>query len=322
MADARPGAGTATELERAALVVSIDTELAWGLVHRQDQRYRYDHERQHLARLLELLDRYRIPATWAIVGHLMLDRCAPVDGIKHPEIVRPEYSWFDGDWFEDDPCTSSQQAPLWYAPDLLELISDATVDHEIGSHGFSHIVAGDPGCSRACFDSELAAAVSAAASNGLTIESLVYPRNQIGHQDLLAEHGIRAYRGRRTATPAHPTGWQRVVDLTVGSERTVVLPIDELDRWNLPATIYFDVNSRVRFWRLWIRQVKRRLAESVARKSLFHVWFHPHDLRDNTETFFRAFERLCAAAAQHRDRGDLETVTMGQLAGQLESARR
>lgn len=310
-----------SEPDRPAFVVSIDTEMAWGLTHRQDQHYRYDRERADIERLLRLFDEHAIPATWAIVGHLMLDHCEPVDGVKHPEIVRPDFSWFKGDWFDDDPCTDSERDPMWYAPDVVELIRAADTDHEIASHGFSHIVAGDPGCSRETFDSELAQAVAVAADQGLTIRSLIHPRNQIGHTDLLADHGIVAYRGRRPAATTPSSRLQRLVeqtiDRTIGSERTAVRPIQEGPLWNMPSTTMFDVDARPRTWRLWIRQVERRLAQAVARRSLFHVWFHPHNLRDHPEASFAALDRLCAAAARHRNAGRLDTVTMGGLADAL-----
>lgn len=308
-------------LERAAFVVSIDTEMSWGLVHRPDVDYRYDRERDDLRRLLGLFDQYRVPATWAIVGHLMLDSCRPVDGVKHPEIVRPDYDWFEGDWFDGDPCSDHGAAPTWYAPDLVAEIQAADTRHEIGSHGFSHLIVGDPGCSRDTFSSELRAAVAAAEAKGITLRSLIYPRNQLGHQEVLDEHGIIAYRGRR---PSREAGnpWQRLVDLAFGSERTTVHPIQEGSRWNLPATIMFDVASRPRTWRLWIRQVERRLDQAVANRSLFHLWFHPDNLRDQTEAAFEALEHLCRAAAARRDRGDLDLVTMSALAEQLTLAAR
>ncbi len=307
----------AVSMPRAAFVVSIDTEMAWGLNHRQNLTYRYDREREDLDRLLELFDTHRVPATFAIVGHLLLDSCQPVDGVKHPEIVRPEYSWFDGDWFDDDPCTDAETDPTWYAPDLIERIRSARTDHEIGSHGFSHVVAGDEGCSRQSFASELAASVAVGRANGLDIRSLVHPRNRIGHVDVLPEFGLRAYRGRRPITA--PQGWrQRLVDLAVGSERTTVRPIAEVDGlWNLPATILFDVDARRRTWPLWIRQVVRRLDQAVEQRSLFHVWFHPHNLRDHPEAAFAALDRLLTAAARHRDDDSLDMVTMGSLADSL-----
>lgn len=308
------------QLERAAFVVSIDVEMAWGLVHRKEQVYRYDDERRHLGRLLRLFDQYRILATWAVVGHLMLDQCAPVGGVKHPEIVRPDYSWHEGDWFDDDPCSAADQAPTWYAPDVVKMIQSAQTPQEIASHGFSHIVAGDPGCSRQAFDSELRAAVSVAAERGITLRSLIHPRNRTGHVDLLDEHGIAAYRGRTVAGGGRLSPWQKAVDLAVGSERTTVLPVREGRVWNLPATIFFNVDARARTWRLWIRQVERRLDQAVARRSLFHLWFHPHNFRDRPDASFAALERICRRAALHRESGVLDTVTMGRLASELSTA--
>ena len=314
----------APALERAAFVVSIDTEMAWGLNHRPEQTYRYHDERPHMEQLLAMLDRHQLPATWAVVGHLMLDQCAPVNGVKHPEIVRPTYDWFEGDWFANDPCGAATGDSTWYAPDLVARIRAADTAHEIASHGFSHIVAGDPGCSREAFSSELAAAVKVAADQGLTLRSLVHPRNRIGHVDVLVDHGIIAYRGRPapTAAAANPLARlaDQLVDKVAGSERTAVRPRPEGPIWNLPATIMFDVDSRPRTWRLWIRQVERRLTQATRHRSLFHLWFHPHNFRDHPEASFEAFDRVCRAAVRHRERGLLDTVTMGALAGQL-SAR-
>lgn len=323
MSTGSPGTGRQPRvLDPAAFVVSIDTEMAWGMVHRQHEAYRYDRERDDLRRLIDLLDRYDLPATWAIVGHLMLEHCEPVDGVKHPEIIRPDFDWYDGDWFDADPCTNSDVDRAWYAPDVVDLIESAGADHEIACHGFSHIPAGDRGCSRETFESEIRAAAAVAASRGIVLRSLVHPRNQIGHVDVLVEHGIKAYRGRRSTPQGRPSPWQRLVDRTVGSERTAVRPVNEGEIWNLPATVMFDLDSRRSTWRLWIRQVERRLGQAVARRSLFHLWFHPHNLRDRPEESFAALERVCRAAARHRERGVLETTTMAALADRLSTEQR
>jgi len=98
-------------LERGVFVISIDTELAWSVVHRgkvppeQLLPSRSAAERKIVEDLLELFARYETKATWATVGHLFIDSCREVEGRKHPEIVRPAYDWFEGDWFDLDPAT-------------------------------------------------------------------------------------------------------------------------------------------------------------------------------------------------------------------------
>src|SRR5688572_3897098 len=77
-------------------ILSLDVELAWGMFdHGGAARLRKQllAEREAIRRLLELLGRYEIPATFAIVGHLFLDQCRRENGTTHPEILRPRYPW-------------------------------------------------------------------------------------------------------------------------------------------------------------------------------------------------------------------------------------
>src|SRR5262245_21258700 len=116
-------------MKRGVAVVSIDTELAWGDSHRRDgaSGRTYDREREIVTRLLDVLTRYEIPATWAVVGHLFLDHCDAVDGRPHPDIVRPSYPWLNEDWYAIDPCTDVRKAPAYYGRDIVDAISRCSV---------------------------------------------------------------------------------------------------------------------------------------------------------------------------------------------------
>ena len=182
------------------MLVSFDLELSWG---------RFDNcplevvnaealqERPFIRKFLSLLDYYKIPATWAMVGHLMLDGCRrDADGNTHNDITpHARYTWFPGDWYRYDPCMSASSAPAWYAPDVLEWIRKSNVPHEIGSHSFSHILYDHPESSRDMVEADLKAAVEAAAQKGITLRSFVFPRNQIGHLEILRMFGISSFRG-------------------------------------------------------------------------------------------------------------------------------
>lgn len=102
------------DLRRGVFTISIDTELAWGSIHHPDpETYRdYSQERQVVDSLLKLFEKYQIAATWATVGHLFLNECHLESGGKHKEVMRPRYPWFDGDWFDADPCTDVSTSPL------------------------------------------------------------------------------------------------------------------------------------------------------------------------------------------------------------------
>jgi hypothetical protein len=131
---------------------------------------------------------------------------------------RPDYSWFPKDWYVHDPCTSAIQSPGWYAPDILEWIRATRVRHEIASHSFAHIYYGDPECSATAARADLTAAVAAASQHDVPLRSFVFPRNQVGHLDVLRAQGIRAYRG------ADPTRFRR----TKGSLYKTLSFLDQL----------------------------------------------------------------------------------------------
>ena len=65
-----------------------------------------------------------------------------------------------------------------------------------------------------------------------------------------------------------------------------------------------------------------RLRQAARHRSLFHLWFHPYNVTADPERAFAALDRICAAAARLRDAGDLDILTMGDLAARLDGPDR
>ena len=184
--------------KKGTFVLSLDTELAWGsfdLGLTATDMKQFHNTRTCITELLQMLDYYQLGATFAFVGHLMLSECSDVNGIKHSEIVRPNFSWYQKDWFSMDPATNLKKDSIWYGADILAEILNARQKHEIGSHSFGHIIIGADGCSRACADSDTAQSIKTAKAYGLDLKSYVFPRNLEGHKDILKKHGFYVYRG-------------------------------------------------------------------------------------------------------------------------------
>jgi peptidoglycan/xylan/chitin deacetylase (PgdA/CDA1 family) len=323
----------AAPLARGALVISIDTEMAWGEAHRRDGsagQHDFSAERDVIGRTLDLFARYDIAATWALVGHLFLDGCTrDAAGRAHPEVERPSYPWLDGgDWFDIDPCSDVGAAPFHYGRDIVERIQACATPQEIGSHSFSHMMMGDEGCGPDVFASELAAARKVASAEGLELASFVFPRNSIGHLPTLAEAGFTNYRGARPRRPfAGLPSWQRQVAGLVDRVRPLagssVLPArDASGVWNVPQTYLFaPATARRRLPpALWARRPIGRLKQAARERSLFHLWFHPYNLTAAPDRTLATLEVICAAAARLRDRGRLDIVPMGTLTAQLTPA--
>ena len=175
-------------------VFSLDTELVWGSFDVGGlERYReqYLETRKQIRRLLGLLDRYRIPATWAFVGHLLLDHCERRGGTTHEDVLRPRHAWFDEDWHALDPGTDVYRDPLWYGSDILKAVLAAETLHEIASHTFSHVIVGDAACTREIARSQLLKCRELHERWGLELKSVVFPRNRVAHLDVLRELAAR-----------------------------------------------------------------------------------------------------------------------------------
>jgi len=115
--------------------ISVEIELGWGF-HDRVNPYETPElsndgrkEREALEWLLQLCDEARVPVSFDIVGHLLLESCDGTHDGPH-----------ENGWFERDPGTDEERDPLYYFPGVVDVINDAEVEHEICTHTFSHIL--------------------------------------------------------------------------------------------------------------------------------------------------------------------------------------
>lgn len=328
-----PLAGRASDRNPpGTFVLSLDFELIWGTLDlfgptRFGRACEIERE-VVIDRLLSLLDAYDVPATWCVLGHLFLESCTARAGVAHPEVVRPHHAWATGDWFRHDPCRDEKSAPLFYARSLVRKILDSRVRHEIGAHSFSHVIYGDPGCSREAAASDLAATVGAARGLGLDLRSFVFPRNAVGHVDLLSDFGFTAYRGaaaRWYEKREPPSALQRLARLW-----SVLVaappPLAAVRRvgpglTDVPASmIYFPRHGVRRFVSVSRRvaRAQKGLAAAARSGGIFHLWFHPTNLADDTDGMLAGLEQIFSTVRDLLRQGRLRMSTMGALACEAE----
>jgi peptidoglycan/xylan/chitin deacetylase (PgdA/CDA1 family) len=319
-------------LARPRFLLTLDTELIWGSFHHMSvARFgeAYPDIRGTIERTLGLLEQYEIAATWAVVGHLYLDEChRDAGGAAHPEIPHPKQSWWPRDWFALDPCTDRIRDPLWYGPDVLDLLQGARVAQEIGCHSFSHALYGDPTMSRQAVDADLAACVALAKRRGLTLRSFVFPQNSEGHHEALRAAGFTAFRGADpTAFATYPRAAARGARLlthAIGSVPPVSRPSERLPGlWDLPGSSLFMHRAGAR--RIITRRARIRRAMSGLRRAqreggIFHLWTHPFNLADDPSFLLGVLDEILRAAVAARDAGVLDIETMGSLTDRLVGA--
>lgn len=315
-------------LERGVFTISLDVELIWGtldLFGPQGFRQAYELERREVIdRLLELFAEFEVPATWCMLGHLLLDRCGEWEGAtKHPEIVRPTHAWHREDWFTHDPCGTEESDPLFYGRSLLAKIRACPMPQEIGSHSFSHIIFGDVGCSRETAASEVAACVRAAAEAGVEMRSFAFPRNQVGHLDVLREYGFNCYRGPDPIWYEQGSGRSLIKrcahlwDVLRVAEPPVVVPqLMEAGLWNIPGSmIYFPMHGLRRYIpvSLRVRRAAKGLEAAARERRIFHLWFHPTNLAFQMEEMLDGLRAILEYASSLRASQALTFLPMRAL---------
>jgi len=300
--------------------ISLDTELAWGTfdidggIERYDPAYR--RSRRVVDDMCDLFDRYEVPATWAVVAHLLED-C----GGDHPPFPTVDFRWFN-DWFGSLPCRSGVADELWYAEDVVERIRAAAVDHEIGLHGYSHLILGEPGCSREAAAAELRAGVETLRDAGVDPTTFVFPRNRIAHRDVLADNGIEAYRGLdgRWYEPSLPEPAKkpfRFLDEALCRTPAVVTPREVDGLVEIPGSQVFRPYHDG--WQFTLPSSQRRrgirgLDRAAETGGVFHLRFHPFDLGFEPDRLLSQLEMVLSHAATLRNAGDLTVHTLADVA--------
>jgi hypothetical protein len=285
---------------RTAVCISGDFELSWAWRGRGDayMTSRGTSERANFPFILDLLDEYSVPVTWATVGHLFLERCnRNSSGVAHPEMSRTRRNrrW-EGDWYLHDPCTDFRRDPLWYAPDLISRILEARTHHELGTHSFSHINF-SPECSTPeLVRAEIEACRAAMAPLGASPKSLVFPHNIMGysHLPLLSELGITAIRHR---------------------DPKVLLSYPERTRSGA-YRLYESMHLRVPRHYEFSDKAVLLLQEAMERRSAFCFWFHPSD---PVALFRIQFRQLLQRLDEMRKAGLVWITTMANLAAYCEA---
>jgi hypothetical protein len=311
---------------RGLLVVSIDLELAWGTcdrpLSRADRRL-LDRERMIVSRLLRDFTAFDVRATWAVVGHLLLDGCPRRDGRIHPEIPRPVERGA-ADWFRHHPAGPD---PHWFGRDLVAQIRGARPAQEIGSHSFCHVPYAEGRTSPAAVCADILEARRRHRAAGLPFESFVFPRNVVGFRPLLAAAGIRVYRGARRHERLRPGHLRRavgVLDYLLRRPPTVRPVVDPAGLLDVPGSmLLYSRRGPVRWVsvRRVIARAARALDRAATRGEVFHLWFHPANFAERPDEQFAILDGILAHAARLRSAGRLDHVTLGDLGRRLPGRR-
>ena len=238
-----------------SFVFSIDYELGLGAAGASTSRNAAEDlklEKKMLPKILQLSSTYKIPLTFALPCHLLLEKC---NGHKKLETA---FGKQFKPIFDVDPKSNYDKNKEWYAPKLAEdLISK---NHEIAAHSFMHVSYQKLSKEAAKLDLEACLKVS----KKYNIKSFIFPRNEIKYLSFLKNYGFTHFSsapGLRLPRLAKPKYENRLMDVqrtyffnSVNQKETTkisaILNLARLKRrtihfwthlWNFKTKSHFDL---------------------------------------------------------------------------------
>lgn len=316
---------------RGSFVISLDFEQYWGV---RDNRTIAQYERnlrgarEVIPRMLELFDAHSVHATWATVGFLWFERKGELLSAL-PEI-RPTYANTRYSPYEQVDKVGSDECrdPFHFGASLIRRIA-ATPGQELATHTFSHYYSLAAGQNQLQFAADLDAAVAAAARFGVSLRSIVFPRNEVNveYLDMCHDRGLRAFRGTQAAWMYRARSASADTSIRRGARLLdAYLPMSRRHSVASPRTFHGMVDvSASRFLRprsarlpaleqLKVRRVLKELEVAASRREMYHLWWHPDNFGVHQDRHLEQLVRILQRFAELRARYDMQSHTMLEAA--------
>jgi len=314
-------------------VISQDFELHWGVRDKRSvEAYRENliGVRTSLPATLALFKEYDIHATWASVGFLFFE--GKDDLLANLPSALPAYTTSKYSPYGALAQIGRNEGsdPFHFAPSLLRSISE-TAGQEVGTHTFSHYYCLEDGQDATSFEADLQAAAKAAKRLGITLRSIVFPRNQVNESYLpiCSGLGLRAYRGTPKFAAYSPRNnerngsWlargTRLADNYVPLSGHNAFPISSTRSdgiCDVPASFFLRPYSHqlAALEPLRLRRILAALTHAAKFGLTYHLWWHPHNFGINRHENLAFLRRILEHVAMLRSIYDMRSVTMTEAA--------
>jgi hypothetical protein len=314
--------------------ISLDFELHWGVRDKHSVESYRAHllgVRKVVPTLLALFRDYEVHATWATVGMLFFEtKVQLLAGL--PEVL-PAYTDKNLSPYGalDEVGENEEADPYHFAPSLIRRILD-TPYQELGTHTFSHYYCLESGQDEASFRADLSCACDAARPYGVTLESIVFPRNQVNLRYLTAcrDLGIVAYRGNEASCiyapqsgvemNQHHKRGLRLLDtyLPVTGRHCISPAMASVDAGvrNVPSTRFLRPDSpRLRpLDGLKLRRITDEMTFAARTGAVYHLWWHPHNFGADIGANGAFLRRILDHYARLRREYGMQSLNMRELA--------
>jgi peptidoglycan/xylan/chitin deacetylase (PgdA/CDA1 family) len=304
--------GTSDQASNARFILSFDCEGKWGMA--DDPAMASNNPIGHkslvkaYARIFEILERYEVPATFALVGVFAGGYEEYVESRNELLESKPHRSWLQ---IPEQSFTAGVKDG-WFYPELVQHIRSKGI-HEIASHSYSHLPMNNQDVTRSSFSTELNLVQQWSAKNSIELGTFIFPRNQIQYPEELNNFGYLGYRQCDLQNAAYANRLKILQDecnirKTSDAHSTLVKPIA------IPPGTFLNWRHgprRVIPEQLTLKRWSNVLQHAIAVGGVAHLWLHPHNLV-TAKGQDRLFERAISMVAAMHKKDLLLPVTQKQ----------
>lgn len=261
-------------------IISFDCEGKWGKADSITNYHQQVFTNKNLVniyqRIIHLLNKYEIPATFAFVGAftLSLDQYHAMGDVFRAPILNG-VPWLIN--FNREMALNNYDG--WLAPECFRLVQQQGA-HEIASHGFTHVPLDEHSISQEDFLYEMYLIREYFYQKNKSNMTLVYPKNQVGFTQFLSQSGFIGYRDNKHSHNQPKYGLIRryfrdniIMDKSeISTERAlpVAIPSGYFLTWRRGWHALIPKFITSLKWKMMINEIMNS-------DKVLHLWTHPHN---------------------------------------------
>lgn len=323
-------------MNNGAFIISLDYELMWGCLEwSTPDSYGKTHVAQVpevIEKMLSLLEKYEVKATFAIVGMIMLaNKREAIDCLPKslPSYVNQKCSPYTSDYIK---MISAQDELLYFSPQTVELLKNNSFV-EIGTHTYCHYYCDEQGQTIEQFEADLKKAIEVAHKNDCSIKSIVFPKNQVSEEYLkvCAKNGLICYRGNAKHFFNRPKSRlevlknriARLLDTYLKLSKPSSIPYADIEQVhgmvNVQASrMLRPYSSKLAFGEpLKVKRICDEITYAAQNGELYHLWWHPHNFGNNVDKNMEMFEKILQVYKKCHDQYGMQSYSMLDFANQI-----
>ncbi len=317
-------------------VISLDFELFWGMRdHMTLDSYGKNilGVREAFPRMIEAFEAHQVKGTFATVGFLFATDKEELIAFSPKE--KPKYEKKDLSPYNENFNTignHEESDKYHFALSLIELLQKYP-NQEIATHTFSHYYCLENGQTKENFRDDMVAAKKIGEANGISLQSIIFPRNQFNEEyiEVLKDLGITSYRGNEKIwffnggmdeVPKLMKRAFRLLDSYVNISGHNCYDMDEIKKstpYNIPSSRFLRPYSRKLniLEPIRLNRILNGMTYAAKNNKVYHLWWHPHNFGVHQEENFKILNKILDHYVELKSKYGFESSTMGEISDRL-----